>query len=133
MDEAYRDAMGEHLAQLAEELAEIEGLLQIGPVTPIVYRATERNLQLLIEACIGIAKQTLKARGVQVPSDARQALAKLRTLGLDPTDADWNRIVGMRNALVHDYLNLDPERITEVVKGGDYKVPLQLARTLLGG
>lgn len=128
MDEAYRDAMREHVAQIEEELAEIERLLKANTFTALAYRATERNLQLLIEACIGIAKQTLKAKGMHVPSDARQAFAKLKTLGLDPTHADWNRIIGMRNALVHDYLNIQPERITEVIINQQYKVLLEFAR-----
>jgi uncharacterized protein YutE (UPF0331/DUF86 family) len=63
-----------------------------------------------------------------VPSDARQAFVKLRSLGLDPTQADWNRIIGMRNAFVHDYLNLQPERITEVIVNQHYKVLLAFAR-----
>lgn len=55
-------------------------------LTQIAYRAAERNLQLLIETCIGIAKQSLKAEGLEVPSDARQSFAKLKSFGLDPTD-----------------------------------------------
>ena len=105
---------------MAEELDEIGRQLAEGPRTQILYRATERSLRLLVAACIGIAKQTLKGRGVQVPSDARQVFSILDALGLDPTGADWNRIVGMRNVLVHDDLNLSPERITEVVTGGRY-------------
>ncbi|MFN2329437.1 MAG: HepT-like ribonuclease domain-containing protein [Chromatocurvus sp.] len=30
----------------------------------------------------------------------------------------------MRNALVHDYLNLDPERIVEVLRTGKYRALL---------
>ena len=81
LDEAYRDAMLEHLAQIEEELREIEHALKSRPVSALIYRATERTIQLLIEACIGIAKQVLKLKGVQVPSDARQAFVKLRSLG----------------------------------------------------
>jgi len=133
MDDAYRDAMREHIAQLAEDLAEIKTLLdQHGHLSPIAYRAAERNLQLLIEACIGIAKQTLKAKGVHVPADARQVFAKLQALGLAAASTDWNKVVGMRNALVHDYLNLDPRRITEVIATNKYANLLQFANTLLG-
>ena len=46
-------------------------------------------MQLLIEACIGIAKQAIKAKGKQVPSDARQAFNKLAALGLDESNAHW--------------------------------------------
>lgn len=131
-DEPYRDAMREHLAQIEDELAEVEALLRRGPLPMLAYRATERNLQLLIEACIGIAKQALKARQQHVPSDARQAFGKLRSLGLDATDTDWNRAVGMRNALVHDYLNLQPERIVEVIENGHYRGLFDFARQMLG-
>lgn len=133
LDEACRDAMREHLAQIEEELREIEHALQARPVGTLVYRATERTIQLLIEACIGIAKQVLKSKQVQVPSDARQAFVKLRSLGLDPTAADWNRIIGMRNALVHDYLNIEPERVAEVITDGHYKVLMTFARHHLQG
>ena len=121
MDELYKSAMREQLRQLQEELLEIQTMLtDKGYLSSIAYRAAERNLQLLVEACIGITKQTLKAQGLEVPSDARQSFAKLKSLGLDPTDIPWTKVVGMRNALVHDYLNLDPERISEVIANGHY-------------
>lgn len=121
MDNLYKNAMREQLRQLQEELSEIQTMLvDQGYLSSIAYRAAERNLQLLVEACIGITKQTLKAKGLEVPSDARQSFAKLKSLGLDPTDIPWTKVVGMRNALVHDYLNLDPERISEVIANGHY-------------
>lgn len=133
LDEAYRDAMREHLAQLAEELLEIKALLSQQEHLPtIAYRAAERNLQLLIEACIGIAKQSLKAQGLQVPSDARKAFGKLNALGLDNTKTDWNRVIGMRNALVHDYLNIEPERIVEVIRNNAYTDLLKFAQAIIG-
>ncbi len=84
-------------------------------------------MQLPIEACIGIAKQAIKAKGKQVPSDARQAFNKLAAPGLDESNADWKRIVDMRNALAHDYLNLDPERVMAVVKSNQYQVLIEFA------
>ena len=121
MDNLYKSAMREQLRQLQEELLEIQTMLaDKGYLSAIAYRAAERNLQLLVEACIGIAKQSLKAEGLEVPSDARQSFAKLKSLGLDPTDISWTKVVGMRNALVHDYFNLDPERISEVIANGHY-------------
>lgn len=121
MDEAYRQAMQEQLAQLKEELQEIRDLIvNQGFLPTLAYRAAERNLQLLVEACIGIAKQTLKSEGLEVPGDARQAFAKLKAKGLDTTAVPWPQVIGMRNALVHDYLNLEPERITEVIESGEY-------------
>lgn len=121
MDNLYKNSIREQLKQLQEDLFEIQTMLSDqGYLSNIAYRAAERNLQLLVEACIGIAKQTLKGQGLEVPSDARQSFAKLKSLGLDPTDIPWTKVVGMRNALVHDYLNLDPERINEVILNGHY-------------
>ncbi len=121
MDNAYRQAMQEQLAQLKEELQEIRGLItHQGYLSTLAYRAAERNLQLLVEACIGIAKQTLKSEGLEVPGDARQSFAKLKAHGLDTTGIPWPKVIGMRNALVHNYLNLEPERITEVIASGQY-------------
>jgi uncharacterized protein YutE (UPF0331/DUF86 family) len=71
------------------------------------------------------------AMKAQVAADARKTFSKLRMLGLDPTGADWNRIIGMRNALVHDYLNLDPERVLEVIKNKHYQVLLDFAKVRL--
>lgn len=132
MDNIYRIAMKAQVAELAEELEEILDQLESKTTTSrMVYRAAERSLQLLTEACIGIAKQSLKGVGKEVPADARKAFSKLRMLGLDPTGADWNKIIGMRNALVHDYLNLDPERVLEVIKNKHYYVLLDFAKARL--
>ena len=134
MDEAYRLAMQEQVAQLKEELSEIEKMLDSnGHLSMLAYRAAERNLQLLIEACIGIAKQTLKAQGCQSPTDARQVFAKLKAKGMDPTDTPWPQVIGMRNALVHDYLNFDPERITSVIANHHYLKLIIFAESMLEG
>lgn len=132
MDDVYRLAMQEQIAQLKEELSEIEKMLDSSEhLSMLAYRAAERNLQLLIEACIGIAKQTLKAQGCQTPADARQVFAKLKAKGMDPTDTPWPQVIGMRNALVHDYLNLDPERITSVIASQHYLKLLTFAESML--
>ena len=90
MEPEYVASMHEHLARLREELQQLHELVVTEEgLSPLVYRAAERNLQLLSEACIGIAKQTLKAKGLIAPSDARQAFAKLRSMGLDPTTSAW--------------------------------------------
>jgi uncharacterized protein YutE (UPF0331/DUF86 family) len=128
MEEAYKIAKGEHLAQIEEEMHEIEALASTNNLSALAYRAAERNLQLLIEACIGIAKQVLKANDFQVHIDAREVFSKLKIRGLDPGHADWNRIIGMRNALVHDYLNIQPERIKEVIRNKQFKVLFEFAK-----
>ena len=115
MDSAYVTAMREHLEQLSEELNELKTLAQQNELNTLMQRASERTLQILVEACIGIAKQTLKAQGRAVPTEAREAFRKLQELKLDHSGTDWNKVVGLRNALVHDYLNLDKQIIQEII------------------
>lgn len=132
MDKHYQDAMIEHVAELEEELTEYrQYIMQNNAAKLMAYRAIERVMQLLIEACIGIAKQSIKAKNKQVPSDARKAFEKMAELGMDTLGADWKSIVGMRNAIVHDYLNLDREKVLAVVKNNEYKVLIQFAQKAL--
>lgn len=122
----YKSAMKDQLKELVDEFFEIRKLLQ-QPHAPqeqlslvLVYRASERNLQLLIEMCIGIAKQLLKSKGKNVPNEARKAFEKLVQEGLDDSQIPWNKVIGMRNAIVHDYLNIDRALLVEVIVTGEY-------------
>lgn len=130
MDDAYRLAMRGKVAELEEELQQLQGILrEQGYVTTLQYRAIERNLQLLIESCIGTAKQTLKAMGKHVPAEARQVFEKLKAEGKDDSDIPWRVVIGMRNALVHGYLNIDRDRIIAVVKHDHYRSLIDFVRT----
>jgi uncharacterized protein YutE (UPF0331/DUF86 family) len=74
-------------------------------------------LQVLIENAIGKAKQTLKARGEPVPVSAYDAFAAMANAGLLPPQelASWNSVVGLRNRIVHDYMNIDMQQVTAMV------------------
>lgn len=76
---------------------------------------------------MGIAKQAVKANKKQVLSGAGQACSKLAALVLDVDNAGWNKVIGMQNALVHDCLNLDPERVMAVVKSNQFQVLIEFA------
>jgi len=41
-------------------------------------------------------------------------------LGEDISNVQWRNIIGMRNALVHDYLNIDPTIVRTVIRRRDY-------------
>lgn len=132
MEPEYVMSMREHVATLTEELEQLHELSQSsGHLAPLVYRAAERNLQLLTEACIGIAKQKLKSLGAVVPNDARQAFAKLQALGHDNSGTPWGKVIGLRNALVHDYLNLDASIVQGIIHDRQYQQLLDFANTQL--
>ena len=63
-----------------------------------------------------------------MPIDAREVFSKLKISGLDPGHVDWNRIIGIRNVLVHDYLNIQPERIKEVIRNKQFKILFEFAK-----
>ncbi|HEH9440639.1 TPA: DUF86 domain-containing protein [Aeromonas sobria] len=101
-------------------MSEILAILAQHALSNLEYRAAERILQVSIEACIGVAKHWAKTLASHTPQDAYQAFEILAQRGeLSPdTLIGWRKISGLRNALVHDYLNIDPEIIRSVIAQG---------------
>ena len=118
-DELYADSIKEELSTIKEELDEINSIANSRKLSILEYRALERDMQLLIEIAVGLAKRVLKAQKLVVPSDSRQSFEKLASLGQDTTGIDWVRVIGMRNALVHDYLDIDKQRVLDVLMSGE--------------
>lgn len=70
-------------------------------------------LQVLIENAIGKAKQLLKARNQPIPVSGYDAFKALANAGL-VAQADlttWNATIGLRNRIVHDYMNIDMDQV----------------------
>jgi len=78
--------------------------------------------QVLIENAIGKAKQILKAAGKQVPLSAYDSFLQITELGvIGPDDlSDWNAVIGLRNRIVHDYMNINMPQVLELVKDERY-------------
>lgn len=128
MDDAYVFSMREHLAELKSELQGLTDIINQRELSRYEYRAAERTLQVLIEACIGIAKHWNYVFYKTAPADAYAAFEKLSQQGVEAVnDVEWRKIIGMRNALVHDYLNIDPDIIRAVIKKTVYKNLLEFA------
>lgn len=79
-------------------------------------------LQVLTENAIGKAKHIIKAANQPVPVSAYDAFETLSRLDfIEKNDVPhWNTIIGMRNRIVHDYLNLDINLILELVRRGEH-------------
>lgn len=78
-------------------------------------------LQVLIENAVGKARQLLKAHNEPVPVspfDAFSALARCGEIDVSTLPA-WNAVVGLRNLIVHDYMNIDMNKILELVMSGN--------------
>lgn len=117
MVETYVDAIQQHVNECVEDLDSIHLLLKERTWTRVERKGAERLIQILVESCIGIAKHWLKQQNKVIPSDAYSVFEKLTELQLiSPDDIkEWQRIIGLRNAIVHDYLNLDEKVIKAIV------------------
>lgn len=67
-----------------------------------------------------MAKHWARALAGHTTQDAYQAFEILAQRGelFPDTLSGWRKIIGLRNALVHDYLNIDPEIIRSVIGQG---------------
>lgn len=119
-DNAYISALRLSLSRYQAELSEIRAILHERALSNLEYRAAERTLQVSIEASIGVAKHWARALAKHTPQDAYQAFEILAQRGVLTVDSlsGWRKIIGLRNALVHDYLNIDPEIIRSVIAQG---------------
>jgi len=80
-------------------------------------------LQMLIENAVGKAKQILKASDEPVPVSAYDALAALVRIGVinRETLPAWNAAIGLRNRIVHEYMNIDVSRVLELVRDNQHQ------------
>ncbi|WP_404358380.1 DUF86 domain-containing protein [Methylotuvimicrobium sp. KM1] len=105
----YLNSIVAHINECREDLEQLAKIASRRAFTRMERRAAERALQVLIEACIGIAKYWLKSENKHLPLDAYESfnkLAELQKISLSDL-MQWRKVIGMRNALVHDYLTID--------------------------
>lgn len=81
-------------------------------------------LQVLVENAIGKAKHTIKASNAPVPVSAYDAFAALQQIGKLGTGSieEWNSIIGLRNRIVHDYMNVDTASVLQLVRDRHYRI-----------
>lgn len=115
-------------ARIASEQAALlaqarEMLLQGRALNALEQSGVLHALQVLIENAIGKAKQLLKARNEPVPVSAYDTFASLARCGEIEQAAlpAWNAVVGLRNRIVHDYMNVDMNRVLELIGTGSEK------------
>jgi len=92
------------------------------------------TLQVLIENAIGKAKQLLKATGDTVPISAYDSFASLATRipSVKARLEEWNGVVGIRNRIVHDYMNIDMKKILALVRDDAYRFVVEFLMDDIG-
>ena len=98
-------------------------ILAGGTLSRLEQNGVLHAIQVLVENAIGKAKQLLKAAGKQVPLSAYDSFLGLVDLGIMKTSdlSAWNAGIGLRNRIVHDYMNIDMLRVLELVKNDQYR------------
>ena len=122
-DSYYLSAIEQNTKVYHSELDQLHQILSERNLSTFEYRAAERSLQVSIEAAIGVAKHWAKSLAGTSPSDAYSAfelLSQYQHLSLEEL-GNWRKVIGLRNALVHDYLNIDPSIVRSVISQGYYQ------------
>jgi uncharacterized protein YutE (UPF0331/DUF86 family) len=128
---AYIVAQRQHLDDCEIDLQNLAEVLEHRAWTRIERSATERTLQLLIESCIGIAKHRARQLTGKPCKNVMSAFEHLSDAGLVKPAIPWRKIVGLRNVLVHDYLDVDEQIVQDVIANGHYHSLLDFARNAL--
>ena len=99
-------------------LTQAKAILKEGrSLTPLEQAGVLHALQVLIENAIGKAKQILKATTQPVPVSGYDAFNALTNSGLlAPLSLpQWAAVIGLRNRIVHDYMNIDMGQVMSLV------------------
>jgi uncharacterized protein YutE (UPF0331/DUF86 family) len=75
--------------------------------------ATERRIQIAVQAAIDVASHVTAAQGSHAPETYRETFAELAALAVidDRLAAKMQRAAGLRNILVHGYLEVDAQQL----------------------
>ncbi len=117
------DVYQEETAQIARRQAAIlqearDRLAQGLILSPLEQNGVLHAIQILVENSIGKAKHMLKSAGRPIAVSAYDTFALLADNRLIQREQleQWNQAIGLRNRIVHDYMNVDFGLVTELIK-----------------
>jgi uncharacterized protein YutE (UPF0331/DUF86 family) len=123
--QAYSIALIEQVDLHANQLDQLSEKSSV--LTQIEKTAVERSLQIIVEAAIGCSKQYGRKLNLVDRADAFQSIQQVAHKC--SVDQAWipqlKGAVGMRNAIVHDYLNLNWLLIEDVLRSRKYQTIAQ--------
>lgn len=120
LDEGYVSALNDRLALIEADLRQLSSTVKTRPLSRFEYVVLERDFQVLIEACLGLAKRLVKLTTNRATTESLVAFHIMQQGALDTLGLDWRAIIGMRNVIVHDYLNVNEGLVLEVLQSGEF-------------
>lgn len=116
----------EKLRELVKILSSLKGISGNELKTNIEKQLkAERCLQLAIEICIDISEMIITQRRLQTPQSATEAIQILGKEDILDEDfaTQFSQAAGLRNILIHDYLEIDYDRIADKINNhlGDFE------------
>lgn len=117
-----RDLLATRVAKIRDQLRHLTRLEALSRedflASTTEQHAVERELQIVIEACLDIGHHVISREGLRRPGDYRDVFAVLREAGV--IQAELGRrledMASFRNRLVHGYLDVEPERVYELAR-----------------
>ena len=105
------------------------------PVHGRVQAAAERNLQVAIQSVLDICNHVVADMKLEVPDEQKQAFHILASHKLIPKRLaeTLTAMTGMRNVLVHEYLDVDLRHLYAIMAGhlGDFEKLIKAVLKLL--
>jgi len=104
-------------------------------LSPLEQGGVLYAMQVLAENAIGKTKHWLKALKQPVPISAHDAFESLHMQGCITMQElnEWRAIVGLRNRIVHDYPNVDPNFVNALVMQNKHHFIADFLRQKING
>jgi uncharacterized protein YutE (UPF0331/DUF86 family) len=115
----YNGIIEAKLRTIEEKLSEIESWQIISyqklQMNSMLRNATERTLQVAIEAIIDICEHILALEGISAPDTSVNVVKKVIEIGIITNSPEYLEMIRFRNFIVHRYEKIDLEIIYTIV------------------
>jgi len=100
-----------------------------------IQAVTERNIQIAVQAVMDISSHVVADMKLELPDEHKQAFAILAKNKVIPQSLarTLTGMAGVRNVLVHEYLDVDQERLYAIISRnlGDFEKFVKVISKLL--
>ena len=117
-----RELIAARVAKIREQLRHLTRLETLSReeflASTIEQHAVERELQIVIEACLDIGHHVIAREGLRRPNDYRDVFGVLHESGIIETELGrrLEKMASFRNRLVHGYIDVEPGRVYEIAR-----------------